>query len=290
MLYYKKDKSCVKIRKAGIIMNGIDYSSLLGNTNFFSNQAGTVQGDKKYQANVPTGKKDNSVSRNADYDTVEINGYQPPKAGYTKPKAVKPESPYKPLDSNGIQEGIELSDKAKKLLAQLREKYGNMEISVAKWSSDEEQDYYAKDCKKDYSVLIDPEALEKMAADEDVRAQYESVLDQAGGNSKALKEALGEDADKIESFQITIGADGKVSFAVKLIKDFEERNANKTEKSEKEKLEEKREEARRKEKERLEKVAADSIEELIQKIKDKLYPQEKSEDVVVEETPNLKDA
>lgn len=265
-------------------MNGIDYSSLLGNTNFFSNQTGAVQGAKSSQTGVPTAKKDDAIRKNADYDTVEINGYQPPKAGYSKPKAVKPESPYKALDSNGIQEGIELSDGAKKLLAQLREKYGNMEISVAKWSTDEEQDYYAKGCKKDYSVLIDPEALEKMAADEEVRAQYEAVLDQAGGNSEALKEALGKDADKIESFQITIGADGKVSFAVRLIKDFEERNAKRAEDSSKNRIEENREEARKKEKERLEKIAADSIEELIQKIKDKLYPQEESEDVAVEET------
>ena len=36
-------------------------------------------------------------------------------------------------------------------------------------SSDEEQDYYASKCTKDYSVLISPEALEQMAADESVR-------------------------------------------------------------------------------------------------------------------------
>lgn len=269
-------------------MNGINYSSLLGNAGLFSNQTKSVQEETKYKTSASGDKKENAVSQNADYDTVEINGYQPQKAGYDRPKPVsKPEEKYKALDADGIQEGIELSDAAKELLKELREKYQNMEISVAKWSTDEEQDYYARNCQKDYSVLIDPKALEKMAADESVRAEYEAVLDQAGENSEALKEGLGEDIDKIESFQITIDADGKVSFAVQLIKDFEERNAKRAEKSSEEqreeKIEEKRAKEREEEKERLERISADSIEELIEKIKNKLYPTESTEDVVIEE-------
>lgn len=281
-----------KFRKAGIVMNGINYSSLLSNSDLFSNQTKSVKEETKYRTNVSGDKKNNTTGRNADYDTVEINGQsrQLQKAGYDRPKCVTPkqEEKYKALDANGIQEGIELSDAAKNLLEELREKYGNMEISVAKWSSDEEQDYYARNCQKEYSVLIDPEALEAMAADESVREKYESILDQAGDHSKAMEEALGEDVDRIKSFSITIGADGKVSFAVQLMKDFEERNAKRAEKSaeeqREEKLEEKRAKKREEEKERLEKISADSIEELIEKIKNKLYPEVSSDDVVIEKT------
>lgn len=289
-----KRKGC-ETGKAGISMNGINYSSLLSNTNLFSKQTKSVQEEIKYKSGVLAEKDSRSAIENADHDTVEINGQsRVQKAGYDRPRYVqqKTEGKYKELDTNGVQEGIELSDAAMNLLKELREKYGNMEISVAKWSTDEEQDYYARGCQKDYSVLIDPELLEKMAADASVRAEYESVLNQAGEHSAALEEALGEDADKIKSFSISIDANGKVSYAVQLIKDFEERNAKRAENSEKsaeelreEKLEERREKRREEEEERLEKISADSIEELIEKIKSKLYPEKVEEVTVNEEKP-----
>ena len=72
------------------------------------------------------------------------------------------------------------------------------------------------------------------------------------------------------------------------MKDLEERNAKRAEKSaeeqREEKLEEKRVKKREEEKERLEKISANSIEELIEKIKNKLYPEESSDDVVIEKT------
>ena len=273
-------------------MNGINYSSLLSNTNIFSGQTKSVQDETKYKTGSLKEKESGTVE-NSDRDTVEINGQsRVQKAGYDKPKYVqqRPEQKYKALDANSVQEGIKLSDAAMDLLKELREKYGNMEISVAKWSTDEEQDYYARGCKKDYSVLIDPELLEKMAADESVRAEYEAVLDQAGDKSAELKEALGEDADKIKSFSISMDANGKISYAVQLIKDFEERNAKRAESAEKsaeeireERLEERRAKKREDEKERLERITADSMDELIEKIKNKFYPVE--EEMVVEEIP-----
>lgn len=273
-------------------MNGINYSSLLSNTNIFSGQTKSVQDETKYKTGSLKEKESGTVE-NSDRDTVEINGQsRVQKAGYDKPKYVqqRPEQKYKALDANGVQEGIKLSDAAMDLLKELREKYGNMEISVAKWSTDEEQDYYARGCKKDYSVLIDPELLEKMAADESVRAEYEAVLDQAGDKSAELKEALGEDADKIKSFSISMDANGKISYAVQLIKDFEERNAKRAESAEKsaeeireERLEERRAKKREDEKERLERITADSMDELIEKIKNTFNPVE--EEIVVEEVP-----
>lgn len=273
-------------------MNGINYSSLLSNTNIFSGQTKSVQDETKYKTGSLKEKESGTVE-NSDRDTVEINGQaRVQKAGYDKPKYVqqRPEQKYKALDANGVQEGIKLSDAAMDLLKELREKYGNMEISVAKWSTDEEQDYYARGCKKDYSVLIDPKLLEKMAADESVRAEYEAVLNKAGDKSAELKEALGEDADKIKSFSISMDANGKISYAVQLIKDFEERNAKRAESAQKsaeeireERLEERRAKKHEDEKERLERITADSMDELIEKIKNKFYPVE--EEMVVEEIP-----
>lgn len=278
-------------------MNGINYSSLLSNTGLFSNQAAG-----KDEVNIKgsfTGVNRRTASRrsednrqaNADKDTYEYSGQvRDVKAGYARPKRVEAaKEEYKALDADGIQEGIQLSDAAKDLLAELREKYGNMDIAVAEWSTDEEQDYYASKSTKEYSVLINPELLEEMAADESVRAEYESVLSGAGEKFDTLKEELGEDADKIKSFSITMDKDGKISYAVQLLKDMTEsskaeKKENTSSKAQQERLEKKRAEKKKAEKERLEKlekekqetekVEADSIEELIAAIKEKLHPKQ----------------
>lgn len=269
-------------------MNGINYNTLLGNTGFFSQQANTVTDELKYTGTSTKEKTKEMTRTNADHDTVEINGEsrQLQKAGYDRPKCtVKQQSGsrFKEIDENGIQDGVELSDAAKNLLKELQKKYSNMEISVANWSSDEEQDYYASKCSKDYSVLIAPEALEKMVADESVRQQYESILDGAGENSEKLQSELGDDIKKIGSFSITIDKDGKVSYAVKLIQDFAQRNAERTEEAKKAAQEKKTEQEKKDEKKDDKRIEADSIDELITAIKAKLYPEE-SQDKATEES------
>lgn len=204
------------------------------------------------------------------------------KAGYGRPQRTE-SSGYKALDANGVQEGIELSDAAKNLLQELREKYGDMEFSVAQWSTDEEQDYYAGLTDKAYSVLINPELLEKMATDPAAREEYEAIISGAGDKFDTVKEELGEDAEKVKVFSVTMDKDGNVSYAVKLLKDMEE-SSRVDKKTEQERIEEKRADRKKAEKERQEKVVqkkqetekveASSIEELIKAIKAKLHPEE----------------
>ncbi|MBE5877831.1 MAG: hypothetical protein E7290_13240 [Lachnospiraceae bacterium] len=274
-------------------MNGINYNSLLANTGLYSNSATATQEELKTKgkASQETEAK-NAESRQ---DTVEINGQSRaiPVAGYSRPKRVEPpkEHQYKEINEEGIQEGIELSDAAKALLEELRAKYGNMDIKVANWSTDAEQAYYAKGCEKEYSVLIAPEALEEMAANAEVRAEYEAVLDGAGEKSAALKEELGEDYERIAGFQITIDKDGAVSYAVRLLQDFNERNAKRAEDAEKA-LEEKRAEKKEAEREaeeavrrkRYEKIEAASMDELIAAIKERLGKASSQEVIAVEES------
>lgn len=272
-------------------MNGINYNTILSNTGLFSNKS-TSNDTVKSAVNAVAGKTDDKKTTNqtnVDQDTYE-HSKQVQKAGYEKPKSV--DSKYKALDANGVQEGIKLSDKAKNLLEELRKKYGNMSISVAEWSTDEEQDYYAGLTDKEYSVLINPELLEKMAADDSVRAQYESVLDNAGKSMETIKSELGEDADKIKSFTITMDADGNTKYAVQLIKDMTEKNKNdknvsesdkQQERIEKKRAEKKEQEKKQQEKLETEKVEADSLEALIAAIKEKLHPTEQSEKITIKE-------
>ena len=293
-------------------MNGINYSSLLSNTGLFSNQANNkddvkVKGSFTGAGNRADSKKSaDHRQTNVDRDTYEYSGQaREVKAGYDRPKRVKSEKEqeYKALDADGIQEGIELSDAAKNLLAELREKYENMDIAVAEWSSDEEQDYYASLATKEYSVLINPELLEKMASDESVREQYESVLSGADEKFDTLQEELGEDADKIKSFRISIDQDGNVSYAVELLKEMAENSKAEKKKdtsaekqqerinekrAERKKAEKERQEKQAQEKQETEKIEASSIEDLIAAIKEKLYPEQirvtqTSEETEVEE-------
>ena len=270
-------------------MNGINYSSLLNNTGLFANQ--TNKDESALAGNI-TGVNRRTQSRkaaadsrqtNADKDTYEYSGQtRDVKAGYGRPQRTE-SSGYKALDANGVQEGIELSDAAKNLLQELREKYGDMEFSVAQWSTDEEQDYYAGLTDKAYSVLINPELLEKMATDPAAREEYEAIISGAGDKFDTVKEELGEDAEKVKVFSVTMDKDGNVSYAVKLLKDMEE-SSRVDKKTEQERIEEKRADRKKAEKERQEKVVqkkqetekveASSIEELIKAIKAKLHPEE----------------
>ena len=74
-------------------------------------------------------------------------------------------------------EPVELSDKAKALLEELKKKYGNMDFMIANYDSEEEAAHYLSRGTKEFSVLIEPELLEEMAADESVKEKYLGLLD-----------------------------------------------------------------------------------------------------------------
>ena len=259
-------------------MNGINSNTTLGNTNLYTNKQ-TANDIVKSAVNTVAGKADDK-SAGVYQDTYE-HAAQTKKAGYDRPKSV--ETKYKAIDSNGVQEGVKLSDNAKKLLEELRKKYGNMDISVAQWSSDEEQDYYAARTDKEFSVLINPELLEKMAADDSVRAQYEEVFANAGKSMETMKSELGADADKVKNFTVTMDADGKVKYAVQLIKDMTEKNKENDKVSASDKQKERLEEKRAQKKEQAEKIEADSLENLIAAIREKLNPSQQQEKITIKE-------
>lgn len=177
---------------------------------------------------------------------------------------------------SGAAGQTKLSKKAQELLKLLKEKYSNMDFFVGSYSSDAEAQRYLSRGTKEYSVLIDPETLEAMAADEDVRKQYEDILAGAGNRLEELKEKLGKDANQVKSFGISIDREGKVSYFAELDKITESRNqqlerakAKKAEaKKEAERKEAKAEEAAEKEQETESNyVKADSIDELVKKIR-----------------------
>lgn len=114
--------------------------------------------------------------------------------------------------------GTPLSDRAKALLQELRKTYSNMDFMVADYESEEEAASYLSRGTKEYSVLIDPEELERMASDDSVKEQNLSVLDQAVGKLDEMKEQLGDRKDEVVRMGINIGRNGEVSYFAELEK------------------------------------------------------------------------
>lgn len=182
-----------------------------------------------------------------------------------------------------------LSDAAKKLLDELKEKYGkDTDFIIANFSTEEEAQSLMAQGKKEYTVLIDPELLEQMAADESVKEKYMNEIDAAKGQMKSMMEDLGDDADKIESIGISVGADGTISYFAQL-KEASDKRSEEIQDGLKERRENAKAERKEKEEERLKEhlkktteendkkskmsdekpqyVTATSIEELLEKIR-----------------------
>lgn len=174
---------------------------------------------------------------------------------------------------------VNLSKKAQTLLKELKRKYGNMDFMIADFETDEEAAAYMSRGTKEYSVLIDPETLEEMAADDKVKDKYLSIIDEATGELDDIKDQLEEDGSEVTRVGISIGKDGTVSYFAELEKSSAKQQ-ERLEKVREEKKAEKREKAKEQEKARGTKepndfydktkrtmVTASSAEELLEKIK-----------------------
>lgn len=117
-------------------------------------------------------------------------------------------------DNNNVQ----LSDRAKALLQELKKTYSNMDFMVADYESEEEAASYLGRGSKEYSVLIDPEELERMASDDNVKEQNLSILDNAVGKLDEMKNQLGDKENEVVRMGVSIGKNGEVSYFAELEK------------------------------------------------------------------------
>ena len=181
---------------------------------------------------------------------------------------------------------VKLSTGAKKLLKELQQKYKNMDFMVADYETEEEAASYLARGTKEYSVLIDPEELEKMAEDEETKKKNLNHLDDAVGKLAEMKEQL-TDEDEVTHLGVSIGKDGVLSFFADLEK-ISEQKKERIEKRKEQKTEEEKTKADKKsekaaaEKRKRTRVSADSIEELLKKIRDVDWEKVKEETKVNE--------
>lgn len=160
------------------------------------------------------------MSRVSGYNAYQNNYYdQSVKNRKESDKTSKTDSAKK---SNGTRKAssnpVQLSSKAKALLQELKKTYSNMDFMVADYDSEEEAASYLSRGTKEYSVLIDSEELERMAADDDVKKQNLSLLDEAVGKLDEIKDQLGDHKDEVVHMGVSIGKNGEMSFFAELEK------------------------------------------------------------------------
>ncbi|MCM1174764.1 MAG: DUF6033 family protein [Blautia sp.] len=209
-------------------------------------------------------------------------------AGAAKSRSAREAEKADKADKTEKNEQVQLSDRAKKMLEELKKSYGNMDFIVADYETDEEAASYLSRGTKEYSVLIEPETLEEMAADKDAREKYMGILDDAVDQLKDIKDQLGDKKDEVAHLGISVGKDGQVSYFAELEKAGEKqkewvektRESKKEERAEQEKKaqEKKNQDIAAQERTKKTKVQADSVEELLEKIRNVDWDQVKSEE------------
>lgn len=111
-----------------------------------------------------------------------------------------------------------LSDGAKKLLKELKAKYKTYDFLVADYETDEEASAILSSGRGEYNVLITPDLLERMAADESERTKYEGIISGAAEQFDEMEKNLTEGGKSIiESLGFTVKGDGTVDFYAKLL-------------------------------------------------------------------------
>ena len=108
-----------------------------------------------YYENMVNGKKNKDVTKSEQKD-----------------KATKTDATNQTEQKSKVQ----LSDKAKELLEELKKKYANMDFMVADYETDEEAQSILSRGTKQYSVLITPDTLEEMAVDENVKGKHVCIM------------------------------------------------------------------------------------------------------------------
>ena len=159
----------------------------------------------------------NNMNGVGSYSAMQKNLYS---SSVQSRKAAKTDDKKTDSTKKTNNDSVQLSDKAKALLQELEKTYNNADFYVAEYETEEEAADYLSRGSKDYSVLIDPEELERMANDDEVKKQNLSLLDESLNKLGEMKEELKETGreDEVVTLGVNIGKDGQVSYFAELEK------------------------------------------------------------------------
>ena len=197
------------------------------------------------------------MDRIGSYGIYQNNYYKSMKSSKTESKAVS-----KTKESEGASpKKVELSNNAKKLLKEMQKTYGNTDFIVADYENEEEAAAYLSRGISKYSVLITPDELEKMAADEKVKNENLKTLDNAFEKLNEMKEKLGEKGNEVSRLGVVLGGNGEISFFAELEKSSQMQR-ERIEKTRESNREEAKEELKEKEREKIDELRRGGTESL----------------------------
>lgn len=158
-------------------------------------------------------------------------------------------------------------------LSQLKAKYPNVNINVADFKNERQEDSYMFGCSGGNNVVISSNIIEKMASDPETAAKYEKIIEKAPEATKIMKDGIASYGNEMIACGTSIDKNGKVTYwSISRHKPQEDNKTVSNKKSVAEQVQEKREKKKAEEKakqKRLEK--AETMEKLLMKFRSKAH-------------------
>lgn len=178
-----------------------------------------------------------------------------------------------------------VSGSTQEYLNGLKEKYPDVNITVADFNSEKQSDAYMLGTRDYNNIAVSSSIIEKMASDPAAAAKYEKVFAEMSGNAERVEKFAQENNDEILGAGAVIDKNGKVSYwMVGRSKDKMENPGTVYKEKIQKQIAEKR--AKRKEEEALKEkklAKAESLEKMMEKMKAKQIETETSQSVKVQE-------
>ncbi len=105
-----------------------------------------------------------------------------------------------------------LGSGAQEYLRGLKEKYPDVNITVADFKSRKQEDAYLLGSRGYQNIAVSPGIVEKMANDPAAAAKYEKVFAELSGNAERIEKFARETGDEIFGAGAVIDRNGKVSW------------------------------------------------------------------------------
>ncbi len=117
----------------------------------------------------------------------------------------------------GSTNKVQLSDKAQKVLEELKKKFANTDIYVADYKTDEEASQILSNSKNEFGAVITPEELEKMAEDDSYRDKITGTISDSEDKLREFKNGRSEsEQGSITGLGFSIGKDGIIKYFAQL--------------------------------------------------------------------------
>lgn len=158
-------------------------------------------------------------------------------------------------------------------LSQLKAKYPDVNITVADFKSEKQEDSYMFGCGNGNNVVISSNIIEKMASDPETAAKYEQIIADAPKATEIIKDGLAAYDSELIACGTAIDKNGRVTYwSIGRHKPQKDDNTVSNKKSIQEQIKEKREKKKAEEaakQKRLEK--AETMEKLLKKFRSKAH-------------------